>query len=78
MGLGAQDDTDKSLVDVLKAAAFSLADKVYDSLEAEWGENDLFSSLWTVSQDDAPHPATPEVVYDVMNDPTNDMMAVYE
>lgn len=76
-GLGAEDDSEETLNDVLKDAAFSLADKIYATLEAEWGENQLFTSLWTVSQDDAVQPATPEAAFDVMNNPTEDMVATY-
>lgn len=76
--LGIEEDADETLAMVLKEAAYDLAGDVLEALEGEWGENGSFSSLWITSHDDATHPATPEVVFEVMNYPTNDMLAVYQ
>lgn len=76
--LGNVEDPEETLAGLLKEAAYELAESVLRALQAEWGENELFSSLWTTSHDDATHPATPEVASDVMNHPTSEMLAVHQ
>lgn len=77
MGLPGEDNPDETLTDVLKEAAMSLAEEVYDALEAEWGQDRLFCSLWLTSRPDAVHPPSSEMLSEVMNHPTGDLMATY-
>lgn len=76
--LGNVEDPEETLAGLLKEAAYELAESVLRALQADWGENELFSSLWITSHDDATHPATPEVASEVMNLPTSEMLAVHQ
>lgn len=70
-------DPNEDLSKLLKEYAFELSGRVFSALFAEWGENVLFTSLWTVSDAEAVHPAPDRVVDQVMNDPDGAMVDTY-